>query len=76
MRKGDYMEQSSEFFVYKVPADVHRRVLARQEQIAAMRGVELTKVTRAGDALRFVLDMADSAELLGIKPAQPEQAQA
>ena len=68
------MEQSSEFFVYKVPADVHQRVLARQQQIAAMRGVELTKVTRAGDALRYVLDMADSAEALGVKPAQQVQA--
>ena len=68
------MEQSSEFFVYKVPADVHQRVLARQQQIAAMRGVELTKVTRAGDALRYVLDMAEAAEALGVKPAAQAQA--
>ena len=66
------MEQN-EFVVYRVPADVHRRVVERQQRIAAMRGVELTKVTRSGDALRWALDLADAAEALNI---QPEQAQA
>lgn len=70
------MEQENEFVVYKVPADVHRRVVARQQRIAAMRGVELTKVTRSGDALRWALDLADAAELLGIRPTQTPQTEA
>ncbi len=63
------MEQDTDFVVYRVPADVHRRVVERQRRIAAMRGVELTKVTRSGDALRWALDLADAAEALNIQPA-------
>lgn len=62
------MEQN-EFVVYRVPADVHQRIVERQRQIAAMRGVELTKVTRSGDALRYVLALADAADALNVKPA-------
>lgn len=68
------MEQN-EFVVYRVPPDVHQRIVAHQQQIAAERGVKLTQVTRAGDTLRYVLALADAAEALNVKPAQPEQAQ-
>lgn len=64
------MKQENDFVVYRVPADVHQRVLARQRQIAAMRGVELTKVTRAGDALRYVLNLADAADALHVQPIE------
>ena len=57
---------------YQVPADVDQRVQMYRECIAAKRGVSITKVSKAGDVLRALLAVAESAEQLGASQPQIE----
>ena len=57
---------------YQVPADVDQRVQMYRERIAAKRGVSITKVSKAGDVLRALLAVAESAEQLGASQPQIE----
>lgn len=55
-----------------LPGDVDARLLAIRTMLAERAGVPETKVSKTGDTLRYVLDMADAAEKLGIRPAQAQ----
>lgn len=57
---------------YQVPDDVDERVKRFQQRIAAKRGVEVHRVSKSGDALRYVLAMAEAAEQLHIVPVQAQ----
>lgn len=60
---------------YQVPGDVDEQIKARQRRIAERRGVKLTMVSKSGDVLRELLELAHAAEQLNItassKQAQP-----
>jgi len=56
-----------------LPGDVDARLLAYRRLLAERQELPETKVSKTGDVLRYVLDMADIAERMGI---QPQQAQA
>lgn len=53
---------------YQTPGDVDERILAFQERLARQRGLPLTKVSKSGDVMRYVLDLAELAESMGIQP--------
>ncbi len=54
----------------QLPGDVDARLLAIRRMLAARHGLPETKVSRTGDGMRYVLDMADIAESRGIQPQQ------
>jgi hypothetical protein len=59
---------------YMVPTDVDERVLRHLERLVAQRdstGTSTKRITKAGDALRYVLDLAEIAESMGIQPERP-----
>lgn len=58
----------------QLPGDVDERLLAIRRMLAQRHGLPETKVSKTGDVMRYVLDMADAAELLGIKPVTQAQA--
>jgi hypothetical protein len=52
----------------QLPGDVDARLLAVQRMLAQRYSLPETKVSKTGDVLRYVLDMADIAESMGIQP--------
>jgi energy-converting hydrogenase Eha subunit H len=58
----------------QLPGDVDERLLAIRRMLALRQGLPETKVSKTGDVMRYVLDMADAAEALGVKPAAQAQA--
>ena len=53
-----------------LPGDVDERLLVFRRMLAERQGLPETKVSKTGDTLRYVLDMADIAEALGVQPVQ------
>lgn len=53
----------------QLPGDVDERLLAIRKMLAQRHGLPETKVSKTGDVMRYVLDMADAAERMGIQPA-------
>jgi len=67
------MEQTTikEYVPWQTPKENDARVQAIRERLAARRGVPVTKVSKSGDVLAYLLDMTEAAELLNIQPVQP-----
>lgn len=59
----------------KLPGDVQARLLEKRAKLARLQAVPESKITVTGATLRYLLDMTDAAEALGIKPAQTAPAQ-
>ena len=58
-----------EYVPWQTPRQNDERVQAIRERLAAQRGVPVTKVSKSGDVLAYLLDMTEAAELLNIQPA-------
>ena len=54
----------------QLPGDVDARLLTIRRMLAERHGLPETKVSKTGDVMRYVLDMADIAESMGIQPQQ------
>ncbi len=69
------MEQTTirEYVPWQTPRQNDERVQAIRERLAAQRGVPVTKVSKSGDVLAYLLDMTEAAELLNIQPARQAQ---
>lgn len=67
------MEQTTikKYVPWQTPKENDARVQAIRERLAARRGVPVTKVSKSGDVLAYLLDMTEAAELLNIQPVQP-----
>ena len=67
------MEATIKTYVpWQVPGTNDERVQAIRERLAAQRGVPVTKVSKSGDVLAYLLDMTEAAEALNVQPvAQP-----
>ena len=62
-----------EYVSWQTPRQNDERVRAIRERLAAQRGVPVTKVSKSGDVLAYLLDMTEAAELLNIQPAAQAQ---
>jgi predicted O-methyltransferase YrrM len=62
-----------EYVPWQTPRQNDERVQAIRERLAAQRGVPVTKVSKSGDVLAYLLDMTEAAELLNIQPAAQAQ---
>ena len=58
-----------EYVPWQTPRQNDERVQAIRERLAAQRGVPVTKVSKSGDVLAYLLDMTEAAEALNIQPA-------
>ena len=58
-----------EYVPWQTPRQNDERVQVIRERLAAQRGVPVTKVSKSGDVLAYLLDMTDAAEALNIQPA-------
>lgn len=65
------MEQTTikGYVPWQTPRQNDERVQAIRERLAAQRGVPVTKVSKSGDVLAYLLDMTEAAEALNIQPA-------
>ena len=61
------------YFQWQVPEPNETRVRAIQERLAARRGVPVTKVSKSGDVLAYLLDMTEAAEALNVVPGAVPQ---
>ena len=63
------MEQTTKEYVpWQTPRQNDERVQAIRERLAVRRGVPVTKVSKSGDVLAYLLDMTEAAEALNIQP--------
>lgn len=62
-----------EYVPWQTPRQNDERVQVIRERLAAQRGVPVTKVSKSGDVLAYLLDMTEAAELLNIQPAAQAQ---
>ena len=57
------MEQATKEYVpWQTPRQNDVRVQAIRERLAAQRGVPVTKISKSGDVLAYLLDIAEAAE--------------
>ena len=57
------MEQTvKEYVPWQTPRQNDVRVQAIRERLAAQRGVPVTKISKSGDVLAYLLDIAEAAE--------------
>jgi predicted O-methyltransferase YrrM len=64
---------TKEYVPWQTPRQNDDRVQAIRERLAAQRGVPVTKVSKSGDVLAYLLDMTEAAELLNIQPVHQVQ---
>ncbi len=63
------METITKTYVpWQTPRENDERVQAIRERLAARRGVPVTKISKSGDVLAYLLDMTEAAEALNIQP--------
>lgn len=60
--------QAKKYVHWLTPDKNDERVQAIRERLAAQRGVPVTKISKSGDVLAYLLDMTEAAELLNIQP--------
>jgi len=60
---------TKEYVPWQTPRHNDERVQAIRERLAARRDVPVTKISKSGDVLAYLLDMTDAAEALNIQPA-------
>jgi len=57
------MKQATrEYVPWQTPRQNDVRVQAIRERLAAQRGVPVTKISKSGDVLAYLLDIAEAAE--------------
>lgn len=59
--------ESKQYRHWLTPPDNDERVIEIQKELAAMLGVPVTKVSKSGVTLRYLLDTHDIAKGLGIQ---------
>ena len=61
-----------EYVPWQTPRQNDERVQAKKEMLAARLGLPVTKISKSGDVLAYLLDCADTVEALGIQPTQAQ----
>lgn len=63
------------FHTSAIPDEHNQRLLEWRQRLADARGVKVTTITKTGDALGYVLDLAEVAAAMGIVPAIQTESQ-